>query len=109
MGRSRSVDTPNKAKETPLLLAAQEGFLEIVKLLLTEGKSDAVNSKAADGRTPLISAARFGFLPVCKVLLENGADRTVRVQGSEFVGSDGTAADVAEENEHTELAALLRG
>merc|ERR1711920_388401 len=98
-----------KARETPLLLAAQEGFADVVKLLLKEGRSNAVNVKAVDGRTPLIAAARFGFLPVCQVLLDHGADRSATVQGSEFIGSDGTAAQVAEENEFAELAKMLQG
>jgi len=107
--RPGAVDAPNIHKETPLLLAAQEGRSDVVKVLLTECRSAAINIPAADGRTPLISAARFGHLEVCRLLLANGADRKAVVKGSNFIDSDGTAADVARDQDYTDIVELLEG
>jgi ankyrin repeat protein len=57
--------------ETALHLAAGEGHLEIVKLLLEHGAD--VNAKTAY-ETALHLAAGEGHLEIVKLLLEHGAD-----------------------------------
>merc|ERR1719215_1352495 len=101
------VDIPNKHKETPLLLAAQEGNADVVEALLKEGRSKAINTPASDGRTPLLVAARVGATKVLQILLDHGADRTATVKGSDWIGSDGTAEDIARDNGHTHVLTLL--
>jgi ankyrin repeat protein len=57
---------------TPLQVAAQNGHLEIVKLLLEAGAN--VNHFDHDGFSPVTSAARAGKWGVVKVLAEHGGD-----------------------------------
>ncbi len=72
---SSLVNTPDQAGNTPLHIAAKEGYLEICSLLI---KNEAdVNAKEADhlfGRTPLHKAARYGHPETCELLLAAGAD-----------------------------------
>ena len=57
---------------TPLHIAAQEGQLEVVRLLL---EANADNEKAEqNGATPLYIAAQDGQLEVVRLLLEANAD-----------------------------------
>ena len=53
------VDKATNDGATPLIVAAQEGRTEVVKLLLTEGKAE-VDKTMNDGQTPLYIAARNG-------------------------------------------------
>ncbi|MDP8257545.1 MAG: ankyrin repeat domain-containing protein [Candidatus Alcyoniella australis] len=55
-----------------LMVAAQEGNLDIVKLLVEKGA--VVDCKDNTGWTPLGQAASGGHLDVCKYLVENGAN-----------------------------------
>ena len=57
--------------ETPLCVAAKEGNLDMVNLLLEHGA--VVNFKALSGYTPLMCAAEWGRTAVVKLLLEKGA------------------------------------
>ncbi|KAF2632352.1 ankyrin, partial [Macroventuria anomochaeta] len=57
---------------TPLLLAAENGHLEAVKLLLKENAD--LETPNQDGWTPLISASEKGYLEIAKSLLDKGAD-----------------------------------
>jgi uncharacterized protein len=57
---------------TPLQVAAQNGHLEIVKLLLAAGAN--VNHFDHDDFSPVTSAARAGKWGVVKVLAEHGGD-----------------------------------
>ena len=64
----------NQAKNngcTPLYIAAENGHLEIAKLLLVKGKAN-VNLARDMGATPLFVAAYRGHVEVAKLLLVEG-------------------------------------
>lgn len=77
-GVSRNVNSgadlekANDSGVTPLVIAALEGKLEIVKLLLKHGGQ--VMGRDAKGFTALHAACHAGRLMVVKYLLENGAE-----------------------------------
>ena len=92
--------------DTPLMLAATNGKLDTLALLITAGAD--VNATDGDGNTALIKCARGGCGDACArailKLLEVGADAS-------FKGKDGkTAAEQAEEGFSKELSlAALQG
>jgi ankyrin repeat protein len=61
---------------TPLHVAADRGYLRIVKFLLKHGANP--NMKNDYGNTPLHDAAAFGHREVVKLLLEHGANPNIR-------------------------------
>ena len=63
---------------TALIVAAQNGFADIVNVLLDHGAD--VNAKMKDGATALIAACRRGYTDIVTLLLENGGDPTVRFE-----------------------------
>ncbi|KAG5192511.1 ankyrin repeat-containing domain protein [Tribonema minus] len=65
--------------DSPLMLAAENDFTDIIKLLVHEGGAD-INGKAGAGmETPLILAAYYGYTGLCVFLVEMcGADMEVR-------------------------------
>ena len=74
-----NVDTNerNFAGITPLTVAAEKGNLEIVTLLVDNGKAD-VNLPSSYGVTPLIAAAAAGNTDVARYLVKKGADASVK-------------------------------
>ncbi|MFW6348073.1 MAG: ankyrin repeat domain-containing protein, partial [Cyclonatronaceae bacterium] len=64
----------NGAKAGPLalIIAAREGQLPAVKLLLKHGVD--INARQPWGQTALMQAAREGHLDVCTYLVRHGAD-----------------------------------
>jgi uncharacterized protein len=76
-----SVDTPDFEGWTPLMTAAVEGFVEIVKILLKYGANPDIKQKSNDssfnGETALIKAARNGHEEIVEILLEAGANVNV--------------------------------
>ena len=56
----------------PLHLAADQGYKEIVELLIAKGAD--VNAKNKFGSTPMHKAARRGQKEVNELLIDNGAD-----------------------------------
>ena len=74
--RPHHLNEPDYARNTPLQIAALEGFVEPVRHLINEGCT--VNCKNIDGDTPLIDAVENGHLQVVDILLEAGADPRMR-------------------------------
>ena len=83
---------------TPLLVAADQNFPDMVELLL-EHRAD-VNKASKRGMTPLIRATYSGHKEVVMTLLAAGPDKAVTTRW-------GTALSIARENGFHEVAALL--
>ncbi|XP_072490378.1 kinase D-interacting substrate of 220 kDa isoform X1 [Notamacropus eugenii] len=66
--KCKDVDERNECGQTPLMLAAENGNLEIVKELLKNGAN--CNLEDVDNWTALISAAKEGHVAVVKELLK---------------------------------------
>ena len=87
--------------KTPLHLAASMGKKQSVEALLAKGAN--VHLKAeTEGSTPLLEAARNGFKEIVELLVAKGADLYVKdPQGK-------TPIQLAQENNHPEVVALLK-
>ena len=62
---------------TPLLIAADEGHLEVVQFLVECG-ANKDQGRTNDGATPLFMAAQNGHLEVVRFLVESGANKRPR-------------------------------
>lgn len=74
------INQPTRRGDTPLYIAAQMGYIEIVNALITAG----ANVDQADncGETPLYIAAQNGHNDIVKTLLCWGANSTVKPYGN---------------------------
>ncbi|KAK5070919.1 hypothetical protein LTR64_003893 [Lithohypha guttulata] len=70
--RPEDLNMEDNAGNTPLQIAALEGFEEIVEFLLSKGAE--VNVRNVDKDTPLIDAVENGHVEVIKLLLKYGAN-----------------------------------
>ena len=68
--------TTQSNTNTPLHIAAQEGQIEIIELLLKLGAN--INHIGENGRTPLHAAVAFKEPKATRTLLENNADITIK-------------------------------
>ncbi len=100
--RPEDLNIADFAGNTPLQIAALDGFVDLVKFLLN--KNCEVNTKNEEGDTPLIDAVENGHLEIVKLLLEHGANpRLANKSGSEpyeLVKSE-------DEHEYSEIRRLL--
>ncbi len=92
----------NYAHETPLLMAAEHGYVEILDLLLREGKVD-INQQGERCQTALSNAARYGHMEAVKFLLAQGADINIPC-GGEYESSP---LEWALYEKHPEIAPIL--
>ncbi|XP_051579430.1 kinase D-interacting substrate of 220 kDa-like isoform X2 [Myxocyprinus asiaticus] len=79
LDKYREVDTRSDNGQTPLMVASEQGSLEIVQELIKRGAN--VNLDDIDCWTALISAAKEGHAGVVKELLENNANVEHRDMG----------------------------
>ena len=101
--RPEDLDVPDNAGNTPLQIAALEGYTDIVRLLLENGCD--VNIKNIDKDTPLIDAVENGHVEVVRLLLEHGADpRLANARGQEPV----ELVEDKRDRESLEVKKLLR-
>lgn len=93
--RPQDIDVPDNAGNTPLQIAALEGDVEVVQLLLDAGCD--TTSKNIDKDTPLIDAVENGHLEVVRLLLKAGLDpRQKNAKGqepSELIPTDNEDAE----------------
>ena len=100
--RPLHLNEPDYAQNTPLQIAALEGYVDIVQYLIDQGC--VVNCKNIDGDTPLIDAVENGHLEVVNILLGAGADPRRR-NGKGFEPLDLVKVD--DENYEDLRAALI--
>ena len=73
LAKKAKVDCETNFKQTPLLLAAKGGSVEVLHLLLEQNGFN-LNARDRDGRTPLSWAAIYGNEAVVRLLLEKDAN-----------------------------------
>ncbi|KAM4542226.1 kinase D-interacting substrate of 220 kDa B isoform 1-T2 [Odontesthes bonariensis] len=79
LDKFREVDSRSDNGQTPLMVAGEQGNLEIVQELIRRGAN--VNLDDVDCWTALISAAKEGHIEVVRELLENNANLEHRDMG----------------------------
>ncbi len=72
-----NVNEKNYAGITPMTVAAEKGNMDIIRLLVENGKAD-INAKSSYGVTPLIAATAAGQAEVVQYLIKHGADSTAK-------------------------------
>ena len=65
------VSAQNKDSHTPLDLALEHGYLEVVRMLI--GRGIPVSARNEDGQTPLHLALGRGHLEVARMLIDRSA------------------------------------
>lgn len=89
-------------RDTPLHVAAQRGYTDLVSALLKAGA--CVNAKNRSGQTPLhVAAAQKGSYDTCKLLLDGGADTLIEDQNGHV------PLDIAEQGSDAVVENLIRG
>lgn len=86
-----------QANPPPLTLAAKEGSLACVKMLLAKGADVNLGQYSAVPQTALHVATRNGNLEIVRKLLEAGADAAVLEWSVDEVGRTRTAVQIAQE------------
>ncbi|RPB25170.1 hypothetical protein L211DRAFT_822583 [Terfezia boudieri ATCC MYA-4762] len=70
--RSQLLEARTKRDETALVLAAQQGNVKALKILIDNGANLDTLTKCEE--TALDCAAAAGFMEICKLLIDSGAD-----------------------------------
>lgn len=91
-------------QRTPLMVACDKGFTEIVSLLVDKGAD--VNVKDNYNRTALMFACQKGHIEIVSILLRKGADTNAIMRGYYDLRS-WTALDIAKKYVHKEIVSLI--
>jgi ankyrin repeat protein len=95
----KPISETQKRLNNNLLLAAQDGNYNKIKILLETGAD--IEARNRSGTTPLIVAAHNGFIKACELLIEKGADVNAVSKNGQ------TALMIASWYEHKGICALL--
>ena len=90
-----------RSENTPLHAAAYQGHSDVVELLIANDAD--VNASDLRGWIPLHAAVDQGHVEVAELLIVKGADVNARIKGGGY-----TVLDLANLEEQTEIAVLLR-
>ena len=74
-----NVNVKGNNNVTPLILASQQGKLDVVEYLLKKGAR--VNDVMTDGKTALLMACKNGHTEIVKRLMEKGANQFLKSSG----------------------------
>jgi len=106
LSRGAIVDRPlDEIKDTPLKIAASDGNLDIIRILLERGAP--VNQYWKCNITPLMAATRGEHLEAVKLLLDNGAEADPHDHDYGFYSDRGTALQFAARAGSFAIAQLL--
>ena len=94
------INHANSAGDTPLYVASEMGYVEVVRILLENGAD--INKAESNGQTPLMIAVEYGHFELVEVLLEYGANLNAKTNEGY------TAFDMANEDKFPEIATLLK-
>ena len=86
---------------TPIIIAAQNGHLDIVRFLALEAQANVNQARTTDGTTPIYIAAWGGHLKIIHFLIQAGAD----VNHTDHDGL--TALSFASQEGHVEICGRL--
>jgi len=87
--------------KTPLYIACEKGYIEIVKLLLNDRRVD-INKAENDAKTPFWIACERGNIEIVKLLLnDKGISIKKKIHGK-------NAFDIARTNNHSEVMKLIK-
>lgn len=95
-----STGTLRNMEPTPLMVAAERGYTEVVKALIDSGAD--VNAQRNNGWSALIHAARHGRTETVRVLMDAGADVNAKSNDGE------TALMLALQYDHTGVVDILK-
>ena len=98
---STDVNAQDEYGQTALIIAAQNGYFEIAKILLKTPNID-VNAQDKNGQTALIIATENGDIEIVKVLLENQKIKVNAIESKQT-----SALAVAAQNGNLEITKLL--
>lgn len=70
--RIQLLEAKTNSGETALVLAAQQGNIKALEILIDSGAN--LDTLTKDGKTALDCAAVAGFMEICKLLIDCGAD-----------------------------------
>jgi len=82
LDRGVDVQVRNQLGDTPFMVAALQGYSEVVEALLSQSRdaTKAVLNSRNLGETPLTLAASQGHTETVKVLLNHGADANTQTE-----------------------------
>lgn len=98
------INQTNESNMTPLMLAAQKGHLEIVRILLDHGAS--IDEQNSDGMTALMLTTIASYSDIARELLDRGADPVLALSrldphNRNFLLDRKNIIDIIEEYIHT--------
>jgi ankyrin repeat protein len=83
---------------TSLILASQQGKLDVVEFLFDRGAK--VDDVMTDGKTALLMACKNGHTEIVRILMKKGADQSLKSKGK-------SPRYIANSNGHTEIVKIL--
>ncbi|XP_067091228.1 ankyrin repeat, SAM and basic leucine zipper domain-containing protein 1 [Osmerus mordax] len=99
LSRNANANTFNKTNMTCLMLAAREGYSQVINLLVSHGAE--VNAQDGHGYTALMMAVQYGKEQAVLKLLQLGADRSIKNR------TEKTAADLATVFKQSQITRIL--
>jgi hypothetical protein len=99
--RGAQVTAKNSAESTPVHIAAEQGFTDLVSMLIKGGDVRVLDGCDGSGRTAIILAAQKGHMETVRVLLDAGASPRIMDKGRK------NAAQRALESGHPDLGRYI--